>query len=414
MRTKCVRALAYLPISVILFFAFVYAVYALPVTTISFHGVDVTIEITFPEEAHPTESITHNVTITSNTAVTLRNFTVVIEASVNSSRQEIFYAQDTFSKPLPTSYSLPILLPQETNVTLQCFIYVNTTQSADYLFCEFYSTHVRTLSFNELLSEYNTISSKYTTLIANYQTLTNQYNELLADHTSLLADYRTLLNEHDELSLNYSRLITDYGALQSENNELFANSSTLMSDFETLVSQHNQLLTDYNDRVAAYDSLLRSNENLTNEHNTLNSNYNLLLDDYNTLQTDYDLLNSTRHNLQAEYNSLQNVYNALNSTYTNLQTEVVDLQERIGFFENALDINRILLFIFAISTGVLVLVIFYVKRRWRARIYRFLKSIAAKLDFFKFQISKDSRILDCGFSNIMSSRNLIILISNHN
>jgi predicted metalloprotease len=196
MRTK---KLSYLISSALLFSAFVYAVDALPVTTVSFHGVDVTIEITFPEEAHPTESITHNVTITANTAVTLRNFTVVIEASVNSSWQEIFNAQDTFSKPLPMSYSLPLSLPQEANGPLQCFIYVNTTQSADYLSCAFYSTHVRILTFNELLSEYNMISAKYTTLIADYQTLTNKYNELLTDQTSLLADYGTLLNEHNEL-----------------------------------------------------------------------------------------------------------------------------------------------------------------------------------------------------------------------
>ena len=58
----------------------------------SFHGVGVTIDLTFPEEAHPGEAITHNVSITADTSANLRNFTAVVKALVNQSWVEIFNA----------------------------------------------------------------------------------------------------------------------------------------------------------------------------------------------------------------------------------------------------------------------------------------------------------------------------------
>jgi predicted nuclease with TOPRIM domain len=332
MKTK---KLACLVIPALLFSALVYAIDDLSVTTVSFQGDGVTIEITFPEEAHPSENIMHNVTIKADSTATMRNFTVVVMAPVNSSWLEVYNGKDTIVKPLPVNYTLNLSLPQETNGTLQCFIYVNTTQSADFLSGAFYTTRVHILTFNELLSEYNSLLAKYTNLVADYQILTNQYNELSDDYSSLFADYEALL---------------------SENNELFANYSTLLSNYKTSASQNDQLLADYNDLVTEYDSLLVSNESLTNESTTLNSNYNLLFNDYNTLQTDYDLLNSTRSNLQAEYE-------ALNGKYINLQTEFTNLQERISFSENALSSNRIVIFIFLISMGILLIVIFYLKRK---------------------------------------------------
>jgi predicted nuclease with TOPRIM domain len=332
MKTK---ELTCLLIPALLFSALVYTIDALSVTTISIQGGGVTIEITFPEEAHPSENITHNVTITADTTATLRNFTVVIMAPVNSSSLEIYNGKDTIGRLLPVNYVLNLSLPQETNGTLQCFIYVNTIQSADFLSGAFYTTRVHILTFNELLSEYNSLLTEYTNLVADYQILTNQNKELSDDYSSLFADYEALL---------------------SENDELFANYSTLLSNFKTSASQNDQLLADYNDLVTKYDSLLVSNQSLTNESTTLNSNYNLLLNDYNTLQTDYDLLNSTRSNLQVEYESL-------NSEYTNLQTKFTNLQERVSFSENALSSNRIIIFIFLISIGILMIVIFYLKRK---------------------------------------------------
>jgi predicted nuclease with TOPRIM domain len=289
-------------------------------TTVSFRGGGVTIDLVFPEEAHPTESIWHNLTITSSTATTLRNFTVVIKAPVNSSWQEIFNAQDTFSKPLPVSYNLTLSLPQETNGTLQCFIYVNTS-SIDDLSTMFYTTRVSELTFSEMQSLYYEMLANYTSLQTDYETLLNEYNDLLANFTSLLANYTALLSEH------------------------------------------NDLLTKYDTQVANYQTLLNSYNKLSSDYNTLDSNYRSQLSKYNALQADYDSLNSTFYSVQGNYTFLQGnftdlqaVYDALKETYNNLLSDRNNLQ-------GAVDADRIVMFIFVVTVACLIAFIIYIKRK---------------------------------------------------
>jgi predicted nuclease with TOPRIM domain len=289
-------------------------------TTLSFRGGGVTVDLTFPEEAHPAESIWHNVTITSSTATTLRNFTVVIKAPVNSSWVEIFNAQDTFSKPLPVSYNLTLSLPQGTNGTLQCFIYVNTS-SIDDLSTMFYTTRVSELTFSEMQS---------------------LYYEMLANYTSLQTDYETLLNEYNDLLANYTSLFANYTALLSERNDLLAK---------------------YNDQVATYESLLNSYDKLSDDYESLNSNYRSKINEYNALQTDYKSLNSTHHSLQANYTNLQAVYDELNQTYTNLLNDLNSLRKRISDSESELNSDRIVMFIFIVTVACLIAFIIYIKRK---------------------------------------------------
>lgn len=65
------------------------SVRALSDTTVTFRGAGVTIDLTFPDEAHPLDNIAHDLTITANTGMILQNFTVSIKAPVNSGWQEI-------------------------------------------------------------------------------------------------------------------------------------------------------------------------------------------------------------------------------------------------------------------------------------------------------------------------------------
>ena len=58
--------------------------------SVSFYGAGVIIDLTFPEEAHPAESITHNLTITAKTALKLENLTIIIKVLVNSSWVEVY------------------------------------------------------------------------------------------------------------------------------------------------------------------------------------------------------------------------------------------------------------------------------------------------------------------------------------
>jgi uncharacterized protein YdcH (DUF465 family) len=320
------KNLVYLLSLLLLCSGFVYRASASSIINISFYGAGITIDLTYPEEAHPGDSMWHNLTITANTALLLQNLTVVIKAPVNLGWQVVFTGRDERNVYMPQSYSFPwsmgpIQLPQETNGTLYCFMYVITNLTAGYLSYTFYTTKVSTITFSEWQIK---------------------YNELLANYTSLQSDYETLLSEYNELLANYTSLLTDY---------------------DTLVSEYNELLADYNSRVAAYGSLLNDYNSLSHDYNTLNSNYQSLQNDKNVLQSDYNKLNSTYYTVQASFDQLKADYDSLNQTYTSLLTEINDLNQRITFSENALNTDRIVMFIFIITVAALVVLIMYIKRK---------------------------------------------------
>ena len=342
---------------------------ASPDTTLSFRGSSVTINLTFIEEAHPAESIWHNITITAITTTTLRNFTVVIKAPVGSGWQEIFNAEDTFSKPLPVSYNLPLSLPQGANGTLYCFMYVNTT-SIDCLSTTLFTTQVREMTYSELLDDYNELLVDYTALndtyyqlLADYDDLNNTYNDLRSSYETLNSSYYNLLAEYTALNNTHYQLLADYGAL----NDTYSN---LQSSYVALNSSYNELSSSYNSLNSNYNALQTKCTTLENNYNTLSSSYNdvnsehsSLLRDYKGLQFDYDLLNSTRYSLQANYTSLQTVYDSLNQTYNSLEAALIDLQEQVTRSETALGADQIVLFIFVVVIVCLIVFIIYVKRK---------------------------------------------------
>jgi uncharacterized protein YoxC len=297
---------------------------ALSNPSVSFHGVGITINLTFPEEAHPLDNISHNITITAKTALTIQNFTIFIYAPVNSSWQEVknqtITSFDLLQNQNLTS-RIGFILPQKANGTLYCFIYVLTDQSADYFSTTFYTTHVSILTFTEMQS---------------------RFNELLSNYTILQLDYDALLQDYDGLLANYSGLLTDY---------------------EKLLNKYNSLSTDYNSRVATYETLLNTYNSLSTEHNTLSSNHGALLNKYDALQSDYDSLNSTRDSVQASYDSLNIAYRSLNQTYVDLETQINKLNQRISLSDNALSSDKIVMFIFIVTLVCLIALIAYSKRK---------------------------------------------------
>jgi predicted nuclease with TOPRIM domain len=317
------KKIGYFLSTLLLFSGLIYSVGA-STTTVSFRGGGVTIDLTFPEEAHPDDNIWHNATLTANTALTLHNLTLVIKAPVDSTWQDVtgWYL---FNRVLQENESrmeeMNFQLPSNANGTLQCFIYINTNQSTDYLSTTFYTTRVSNLTFSEMQS---------------------LYYEMLANYTTLQADYETLLNEYNDLLANYTNLFDNYTALLSE---------------------HNDLLAKYNAQVATYQTLLANYNKLSGDYNTLDSNYRSKLDEYSALQSDYDLLNSTHNSLQTSYDTLQAVYDALNQTYTDLLSDLNNLQERISDSESNLNTDRIVMFIFVVTVACLIAFIVYLKRK---------------------------------------------------
>ena len=313
---------------------------------VSFRSNGVTVNLEFPGESHPSENIIHNVTITSSSAAILRNFTIVIRAPVNSSWKEIVNGQDLIYKQLPVSYSLQVPLPQEVNGLLQCFIFVNTS-SIDDLFTTAYTTIVSEPTFSEMLAD-------YTTLQANYSTLLDDYDDLLAIYNSLFANYTALLSEN------------------------------------------NNLKEKYNTQVANYESLLNSNSNLSDEYETLNSDYQSKTNDYDTLQSDYKTLNSTKNSLQTAYNTLKASYDGLSQDYIDLKDELAGLQNTISSSENALNSDRIIIFLFGAAIAGLVVFIMYIRQKNKE------PYIVIRKENSSAKPKKSSKHLSCKFNMLTS------------
>jgi len=204
----------------------------------SFHGAGVTIDLKFPEEAHPLENISHNLTITANTDVFLQNITLFIYAPVNSTWQHIRNQTITWgllrkNQSLPTS-EIMFMLPQSVNGTLHCILYVQTNQTADHSYYTFYTTHVRTLTYSELLIEYEELLANYSDALAEYETLLESYNELTVTYGSLNSTYNSLLNEYNALQSNYNSLNSTYHSLQATYNSLLSSYYSLEANFNSL------------------------------------------------------------------------------------------------------------------------------------------------------------------------------------
>ena len=300
----------YVLIALVLFSTLIVQVWASPNPTLTLQGGGITIDLTYPEEAHPEENIWHNATITANTAVTLNNLTMVIQAPVNSTWQTVFTGKDERNIFMQENSSFqwsmgPLLLPPNVNGTVQCFIFLKTS-SVDNISTTIYTTHVSELTFSEMQTLYN----NYETLLANFNDLSNNYT----------------------ISVEALNLLT---------------------------TQHAELQKKYNSEIAAYNSLLNSKDQISQEYNNLNANYKAKLTELSASQSDYETLNTTKNNLQTSYTTLQNVYNNLNQTYGNLLAQLSTLQEEA----NELPISRTLLFIALMAVAGLVALIVYLKRK---------------------------------------------------
>ena len=311
-------------IALALFSTLTVQVWASPTTNVTFSSDGITIDVTFPEEAHPRDNITHNVNITAQTTLLLQSFALFVYAPVNSSFQEI--TNQTFTNfPFSGNQTLPsrvdLQLPENTNGTLYCVLTYQTNLATSHSSYTFFTTRVSELTFSEMQILYNEMYTNYTLLKADYETKVNDFNVLLADFNSSLDNYTLLLNQHTELQ------------------------------------------TKYNSQVAAYNSLLSSNNHLSQEYNNLNANYKAKLVELSASQSDYETLNTTKNSLQTSYTTLQNVYNTLNQTYNTLQKQLNDLQEDVKITDSDLTISQTFMFIALMAIAGLVALIVYLKRK---------------------------------------------------
>lgn len=230
---------------------------------VSFQGnVGLIIDLTFPEEAHPTDPITYNLTLTATTSVFWFNVTLIVEAFVDTDWQQIHIEaipSKTMLQDDKYENQITFNLSEGTHERLYCYVYVltNTYVSSGEASTTFYTTYIRSPTYDELL---------------------DQYSEALINYSSLLADYHTLIESYETFSTQYNNL-----------------NSTYIS----LLSQYNSLLTSYSSLNSSYYSQ--------------NESYSELEFDYNSLLTSYNSLNDTYNELNAEDNNLKEIINTQNS-----------------------------------------------------------------------------------------------------
>ena len=265
MRVKTVFSLV---IILAFLFGLIHQVVALSVTNVSFRGGGLNIDLSFPEEAHPTENTTHNVTITALTSLVLQNFTLVIKVFVNMSWQQI-YQEQILSQNMQQNEGLTrrviFTLPQEAHERLYCYMYVLTDKISSALTYIFYTTHVRTLTHSELLSEYSELLANYSSLHAEYETLIESYNAVSTQHSALNTTYTLLLGQYNSLQATHTSLNSSYFSQKADYNALEASYDSLEASYITLNQTYNALKSENGDSrstIGASDTDLIMTRNL--------------------------------------------------------------------------------------------------------------------------------------------------------
>lgn len=239
------------------------------VRSVSLDSVGVTVDLVFPEEAHPTDTITHNLTITAHKSLTLNNFTLIINAFVDTALQQIYkgYISQVMIEDENITMKILLTLPQKTHERLYCFIYISTSLLSDAATYTFYTTYVRTLTYDELLADFNELLTNYSSLLSQYQTLLQSYNNLSAQYNALNSAYNLLLNQYTALQANYNTLNSTYHSLQG-------NYSALSADYDSLETTYNSLNQTYTFLQTEVNNLHQRENALTAElNNTRNAMY---------------------------------------------------------------------------------------------------------------------------------------------
>lgn len=265
MRVKTVVSLV---IILVFLFGLINDVGALLVNNVSFRGGGVNVNLSFPEEAHPIENTTHNLTITSLTSLVLQNFTLVIKVLSNMSWQNV-YQEQILSQNMQQNEDLTrrmiFNLPQEAHERLNCYMYILTDQISSPLTYTFYTTHVRTITYSELLSKYSELLANYSSLQAECETLIESYNALSTQHSALNSTYTLLLGQYNSLQATYTSLNSsyfgqkaDYDALEASYNSLEASYITLNQTYSALKAEND----DSRNTIGASNTELTMTRNL--------------------------------------------------------------------------------------------------------------------------------------------------------
>jgi len=272
--------------------------------TIGFNFMGIYGYLTFPEECHLNDTLTHELILAAEPGGIHVNY-LRINISCNASSGEmILYAETIFqNEDLPEDWSLNksiiLTIPCDAYGKLYCVIEADTYKR--FAACDgvlrLYTTQIRTITYEEL-------SAVYEQLLNQYNVTVEELNYWLAEYQELNRTYYGLLKDYNSLNFSYQKLETDYNSLKSA--------------YESLEESYSSLNSSYNSLKKDYSSLQAEYNNLLNAFNSLNSTYIGLLLNYTGLTLDFELLQNKLGSLQTNYDELLNAYNSLNSIYYTL------------------------------------------------------------------------------------------------
>lgn len=210
-----------LVLGIILLLSLSHIVKASPSCMVTFTYGYVEGTLDFPEEAHATDTVTCNLTISALADVTIYNFTLAISGFVGAKWQTLRI------EPI-TSYSMAagenltrqvsVTLPQNTSERLHYVIEVSATSSFGKT--DFYATYVRPISYDELSGLYNALQNNLTNLQADYNQLQATFNFLNSTYSSLASQFAFLQTGFNSLNSSYETLNTTYSSLASNYNSM--------------------------------------------------------------------------------------------------------------------------------------------------------------------------------------------------
>lgn len=189
--------------------------------------------LSFPEEAHPADSFTCNLTITAYIDVNIYNFTLEI-SGLTGEKWQTLRTEQILSRSLARDENLtppPVMvtLPQNTSERLRYVIEASTDKG--FGTTTFYGTYVRSISYSDLYSLYED-------LLTNYSVLRSDYDQILASYETLNATYGSVVKEYDTIQANINLLNASYRSLN-------ATYSLLMSDYDSLQEHYDYIRALY-------------------------------------------------------------------------------------------------------------------------------------------------------------------------
>jgi len=294
--------------------------------TVAFDFMGIYGYLTFPEERHPNDTLTHELIIAAEPDG-IHVIHLGINISCNTASGEtILYAEkiienEELHEDWVLNKNVTLTIPTEAYGKLCCVIEADTYKrfTTCYSALRVHTTKIRTLTYEELLAAHNTLLDRYNVTLEELNYWSSEYQTLNDTYHQLLTDYESLNFTYQKLETDYESLKSDYESLQASFNSLNSSYNLLKKDFDSLQAEHIDLLDAFHLLNSTYMGLLSNHTGLISEFESLQNKLSRLETSYDDLLNDYDSLNSTYHTLLGEYERLKSTTDALKNEIQNVK-----------------------------------------------------------------------------------------------